>query len=157
MTHRGAARIAVFTAALCCMTMVPVAGASASSKSIKAAIVSYGAKIEASEAHVGTAVKEYEQSQNPAGVEAALGEAAAVLGALESKVAHQSAHTPRVKRARAKIVSGLHTIVLGYKVLSKVYEERATNQEAANADAAHSVVVVKSGKKELNAGVKLLS
>jgi hypothetical protein len=157
MTHRVAARVAAFTAVLCCVTLGQAAVASASSKSIKAAIVSYGAKIEASEAHIETAVKEYEQSQNPAGVEAALGEAAAVLGALEKKVAHQSARTPRVKRARAKIVHGLHTIVLGYKVLSTAYEEKATNQEAANADAAHSVVVVKSGKHELNEGVKLLS
>jgi hypothetical protein len=157
MTHRGAARIAVFTTTLCCMTLVPIAGASASSKSIKAAIVSYGAKIEASEAHVETAVKEYETSQNPAGVEAAIGESGAVLGALERKVAHQSAPTPRVKRARAKIVSGLRTIVSGYEVLSKAYEEKAASPEAAKTDAAHAVVVVKSGKKDLNAGVKLLS
>jgi hypothetical protein len=149
--------VAAFTAVLCCVMLGSAAVASASSKSIKAAIVSYGAKIEVSEAHLETAVKEYEQSQNPAGVEAAIGEAAAVLGALERKVAHQSARTPRVKRARAKIVSGLHTLVLGYKVLSKAYEERATNQEAASADAAHSTVVIKSGKKQLNQGVKLLS
>jgi hypothetical protein len=48
-------------------------------------------------------------------------------------------------------------IVSGYKVLSKAYEEKATSPEAAKTDAAHSVVVVKSGKKELNEGVKLLS
>ena len=157
MTHRVAARVAAFTVVLCCVTLGQAAVASASSKSIKVAIVSYGAKIDASEAHLETAVKEYEQSQNPTGVEAAIGEAAAVLGALESKVAHQSARTPRVKRARAKIVSGLRTIVSGYKVLSKAYEEKATDQEAATADAASSVAVVKRGKKELNAGVKLLS
>jgi hypothetical protein len=157
MTHRVAARMAAFTAVLCCATLAPVAAASASSRSIKAAIVSYGAKIEASEAHIETAVKEYEQSHDPAGVEAALGEASAVLSALQSKVAHQSARSSRVKRARAKIVKGLHTIVSGYKVLSKVYEEKATDPEAAKKDAAHVVVVVKSGKKELNAGVELLS
>ncbi len=157
MTRRGAARIAVFTATLCCVTMGPVAGASASSKSIKAAIVGYGSKIEASEEAVSKAVEEFKTSSDPTGVEAALGEASAVLGALQSKVAHQSARTLRVKRAKAKIVKGLHLIIAGYRVLSKAYEEKATNQEAANADAAHSVAVVKSGKKELDAGVKLLS
>lgn len=157
MTQRRVGRLAVFAATLCCLTLVPAAVASASGRSIKAAIVSYGAKIEASEAHVETAVKEYETSQNPAGVEAAIGEAGAVLGALERKVAHQSAPTSRVKRARAKIVSGLHAIVSGYKVLSRAYEEKAASPEAASTDAAHSLAMIKSGKKDLNAGVKLLS
>lgn len=156
MTHRVVTRAAVFTLALCCVTLAQAATAAASSKSIKAAIVSYGPRIEASEEAVTKAVNEYNASKDPTGVEAALGKAAAVLSSLRAKVAHQSAATARVKRARAKIVNGLHVIAGGYKLLSKAYAEKAASPEAANKDAAHAVALVKSGKRELNQGASLL-
>lgn len=157
MTHRRVGRMVVFAVALCCMTMVPAAAASASAKSIELAIASYGTKIDAAEQGVSTAVKEYETSKDPVGVEAAIGHSAAVLGSLRSKVAHQSAGATRVKRAKAKILQGLERVIVGYGMLSKAYEEKASSPEAASVEADHALPLVKAGKKELDAGVNLLS
>ncbi|HWJ51312.1 MAG TPA: hypothetical protein VNR42_09845 [Solirubrobacteraceae bacterium] len=156
MTHRGMALMAVFTATLCCVTVGPIAGAAASSRSIKVAIVRYGPKIKASEEAVSKAVEEFKTSNDPTGVESAIGNAAAVLSSLRSKVAHQSAATPRVKKAKTKILQGLHALVAGYKVLSKAYAEKATSPAAASADAHSSLVLIAKGKKELDQGASLL-
>jgi hypothetical protein len=159
MTYRTAARFAACTATLCGVIMAPVTAASASSESIKAAIVSYNAKIDIAEGHVVTAVGEFEQSQDPkdpAGVEAAIGGSVAVLGSLKAKVAHQSAHAPRAKRAKAKVEKGLQAVIVGYKDLSTAYAEKATNQEAATTEVNKAEVLVKKGRKELLEGVKLL-
>ncbi len=156
MTYRAVARMAVFTGVLCCMAIGPVTTASASGRSIEVAIASYGSKIQTAEENVSKAVKEYETSKDPTGVEAAIAHSAAVLGSLRSKVVHQSTGTRRVKRAKAKIVQGLQAVISGYGVLSKAYEEKAASPEAANTDAANALSLVKKGKKELDAGVNLL-
>jgi hypothetical protein len=157
MTHRGAPRIAVCTAAVCFMTIGPVASASASAGSIKAAIESYTPKILVAEGRVVTAVGEYKTSNDPTGVEKAIGESVAVLGALEAKVAHQSAGAPRVKLAKKKVVKGLQAVIVGYNDLSSAYAEKASSSEAATADATTAVALVKKGQKRLSEGVKLLS
>lgn len=159
MTFRAAARFAVCTATLCFVIIGPVATASASSKSIKAAIVSYSPKIDIAEGHVVTAVGEYEESadpKNPAGVEAAIANSVAVLSALKAKVADQPARKPRVKRGKTKVEKGLQAVIVGYRDLSIAYEERATNQEAANVEANKADVLVTKGRKELDEGVELL-
>jgi hypothetical protein len=132
------------------------AAASASSKSIKAAIASYGPRIKASEEAVTKAVEEFKVSKDPTGVEAAIGNSAALLSSLRAKVSHQSAADQRVKRAKAKIVQGLQGLVAGYKVLSNAYAEKATSPEAARADADSSLILIAKGKKELDQGASLL-
>lgn len=79
-------RVAVCMATLVAAAIGPVADASASSRSIKAAIVSYGPKIEAAETQVEVAGKEYEQSHDPAGVEAAIAASSSVLSALRARL-----------------------------------------------------------------------
>jgi hypothetical protein len=148
MTFRRVGRMVAFAVTPCCVTLGPAAAASASAKSIEVAIASYGSKIQTAEENVSKAVKEYETSKDPTGVEAAIAHSSAVLGSLRSKVVHQSPGTRRVKRAKAKIVQGLQTVISGYGVLSKAYEEKAASPEAASTDAANAFAPVKQGKKE---------
>jgi N-acetylglutamate synthase/N-acetylornithine aminotransferase len=87
-----------------------VASASASSASIKAAIESYGSKIDVAEGRVLTAVGEYKTTKNPSGVQSAIGESVAVLSALRSKVQHQAAGQARQDEDRggpARVDRGL--------------------------------------------------
>jgi hypothetical protein len=159
MTYRRLVRVAVCAATLCGAIVGPVAGASASVASIKAAIVSYNSKIDVAEGHVLTAVGEYKESKDPkdpAGVEAAIGNSVAVIGSLKAKVAHQSAATRRAKRAKAKILAGLQAIIVGYKELSSAYVETTTSPEAAMTEATKAAILAKKGRKELGEGVKLL-
>jgi hypothetical protein len=156
MTYRAAARMAAFTVMVCCMAMVPAAAASASRRSIEVAIASYGSKIEVAEQHVEAAAKEYEQSKDPAVVQRTLGESASVLGAMEHRVASQSAGVPKGKRAKTKIVNGLKTIIGGYKQLSSAYGERAANPGPAEAAAAKAVATIKKGHKQFLVGIDLL-
>jgi hypothetical protein len=138
------------------MTLGPVASALGSAKSIKAAIVSYNARVDTAEGAVLTALGEYEKSKEPAALQAAIENSKNVLGALEVAVSHQSAGTNRVKRAKARIVKGLQALVVGYGELSVAYGEKAASTEAAVAEATKALAAVKVGRKELLEGVKLL-
>ncbi|GEM_PF-1757898 len=159
MTHRRLACIAGCLVTLCGAIMGPVATASASSKSIKAVIVSYNPKIDIAEGHIVTAVGEYEASadpKDPAGVQAAISGSVAVLSSLKAKVAQQSAGAPRVKKAKTKVEKGLEGVIVGYRDLSTAYGEKATSQIAATIEANRAEVLVNEGRKKLLEGVKLL-
>jgi len=145
--------------ALCCMTMGPVAVSLASSRSIKLVIRSYNGKVEVAEGHVETTAGAYEQSsdpKDPAPVEAAINESVAVLSSLKAKVALQSAHAPRVKKAKARIEKGIGEVIVGYGYLTTAFAEKATDPEAATAEAKKSVALAEEGRSNLLAGVKLL-
>jgi hypothetical protein len=159
MRNLAAVRVATLAVALCCMAMGPVASASASSRSIKLVIRGYNGRVEVAEGHVETTAGDYEQSsdpKDPAPVEAAIGESIAVLGALKAKVALQSANAPRVKRAKAKIEKGIGEVIVGYGYLSSAFAEKATDPQAATAEAKKSVALAEEGRRNLLAGVKLL-
>lgn len=159
MTFRAGACLAVCTATLCVVTVAPVATASASAGSIKAAIVSYTPKIDIAEGHVQTAVGEYTESadpKDPSAVEAAIANSVSVLTALKGKVAAQPARKPRVRQARAKIVKGVQEVIVGYGDLSVAYGEKAANQEAATVEAKAAVVLANRGRRQLKEGVRLL-
>lgn len=98
----GVGRIALFTIVLGCGLSGPVAAASASDASIKAVIKSYDAKILVAEGHLVTAIGEYKRSGNPVGVQNAIQKETSVLRSLRSKIASQSASSPRVKLGKAK-------------------------------------------------------
>jgi hypothetical protein len=144
------------TAVLCGVLIGPVSSASASKASIKAAIVSYGSKIDVAEGGVLTAVGEYKETKDPAPIEAAITKSVAVIGALKAKVARQSAAAPRVKRAKSKIQAGLQAVIVGYDELSTAYGEIASQPEAASSEAAKADAVVKKGREQLSEGVRLL-
>jgi hypothetical protein len=156
MTSPKAARLTACVVTLCCVLMGPVSAATASKASIKHAIESYGSKVDVAEGHVLTAVGEYKETKDPAGVEAAIGKSVAVIGAMKAKVAKQSASAPRVKKAKRKIVSGLQAVIVGYDELSSAYAEVATAPEAATGEIAKAEASVKKGRKQLSEGVKLL-
>ena len=156
MTYRGVVRWIAGAASLCGAIVGPVSAAGASSGSIKAAIVSYGPKIDVAEGHVLTAIGEYKESKNPTAVQAAISSSVGVLGSLKSDVAHQSARAPRVKKARAKVEGGLQAVIAGYQDLSTAYGEAAASPEAAGTEATNAVIAVKKGQTELREGVKLL-
>jgi len=103
-----------------------------------------------------SAAGEYEASKDPAGVTAAISQSVSVLAALEVKVARQPALAPRVKRARSKVVHGLHSVIVGYEELATAFGEKATEPEAAKVAAAAATVLASAGRKELSEGVKLL-
>jgi hypothetical protein len=76
----------------CCLTTFavalagPVAGASASRASIKAALKSYSGRIAVVEGHTLTAVGEYKSTHNAAPVEEAITKSVGVLSALAQSV-----------------------------------------------------------------------
>jgi hypothetical protein len=156
MGIRAVARLTAPIAVLLCVAMGPVADASASAKSIKSAIRSFSSKILVAEGHVLSAGGEYETSKDPTGVIEAISQSVSVLSALEVKVAHQPALAPRVKRARSKVVHGLHTVIVGYEQLSGAFGEKAMDPEAAKVAAAAAEVLATKGRNELKQGVKLL-
>jgi hypothetical protein len=157
MTYRGIARAGTCMATLGALMLGPVAGASASSASIKAAFESYSGKIDVAEGHAVTAIGEYKTSKNPAAAQAAIGESITVLSGLKSKVAAQSAGKPKVKKAKRKIEEGLAAVIASYRLLSTAIGEDVSNPEAAKAETAKAEVAVKRGRKELLEGVKLLA
>jgi hypothetical protein len=153
---RAAARVAACTAALCCISLGPVPAAGASSASIKAAIVSYGSKIDVAEGHVLTALGEYKETQNPAGVEAAIANSVQVLGSLKADVAGQPARAPRVRKAKRDIENGLGAVIVGYQDLASAYGELTASPEAAKVEIAAAAVSVKQGQTGLRDGIGLL-
>ncbi len=146
----------LLTATLVGVPLAPASSASASVESIKAVILSYGRRIDVAEGHVLTALGEYKESTGPAEVESAIGGSVAVLGALKAKVAEQSVGTRRARKARKKIVSGLHAVIVGYEDLSEAYAERTTNRSASVTEATSAEARVKEGQRDLRDGVKLL-
>lgn len=134
----------------------PVAGASASDASIKAAFKKYNPKIDIAEGHVLAAVGTYETSHIAAPVETAISESVAVLAGLRADVARQSAGKPRVKKAKQLIVKGLSELISAYGKLKTAFAEKAAEPEAAKIEAAAAVVQTTAGRKQLLAGAKLL-
>jgi hypothetical protein len=134
----------------------PVAGASASDASIKAAFKKYNPKVDIAEGRVLSAAGVYETDHVAAPVETAITESATVLAGLRADVARQSAGRPRVKKAKRLIVKGLGVLISAYGKLKLAYSEKATEPEAAKIEATASVAQVTAGRKQLLAGANLL-
>jgi hypothetical protein len=101
-------------------------------------------------------VGEYKTTHNAVPVEEAITRSIAVLGALRTKVAAQSASAHNVKVAKSKLVKGLEAVVVAYEKLKAAYNEKASSPEAAQMEAEKALVAVKSGRKQLNEASKLL-
>jgi hypothetical protein len=134
----------------------PVAGASASAKSIKAAIKSYNSRVLVAEGHVLSAAGTYETDHVAAPVETAITESSVVIAGLRAAVARQSARKPKVKKAKRLIVRGLGVLIVAYGELKTAFSEKAAEPEAAKVVAAAAEVQVAAGRKQLLAGLKLL-
>jgi hypothetical protein len=156
MKHTGAARAAICAVTMTVAMLGPVAGASASKGSIESAIASYNSRILVAEGHVVTALGEYNTTKDASGVETAIGKSISVLGGLRGKVAIQPAARPRVRRAKLKIETGLQNVIGSYRRLGTAFAEQATDPAASTADATAALTAVKTGRRQLLEGVKLL-
>jgi len=134
----------------------PLGAASASDASIKAVMKSYEAKILVAEGQVVTAVGEYKTTAVPTGVEAAIANSSEIFRSLKAAIAAQPAVSARVKRGKAKIETGLGSIILGYRQLSVSFAELKTRPVHAKAEAKKALTTVKKGTNELTEGAKLL-
>jgi hypothetical protein len=132
------------------------ASATASKASIKAAIASFNHRVTVAEDHVGEALERYETTKDPAPVASALQKSIAVIRALRTKVADQSAHATRVKHAKAKILTGLELVVIADQQLIIAYDERQAEPAAAASEAEEALAKVKRGRHLLLEGVTLL-
>jgi hypothetical protein len=134
----------------------PLGAASASDASIQAVMKSYEPKILVAEGQVVTALGEYKTSAVPTGVEAAIVNSSEVLRALKAAIAAQPAVGKRVKRGKAKVETGLGSVILGYRQLDLSFTELMSRPVHAKAEAKKALATVKKGSKELNEGAKLL-
>ena len=134
----------------------PVGAASASDASIKAVMQSYESKILVAEGQVVTALGEYKTSKAPTGVEDAIANSSEIFRSLKAAIAAQPAVSRRVKRGKAKIETGLGSIILGYRQLNVSFAELMTRPVHANAEAKKALATVKKGGKELTEGARLL-
>ncbi len=89
-------------------------------------------------------------------VEEAITKSITVIGELRTKVAHQPAGRPKVKKARTLIVKGLGTVMASYEKLKSAFSLKGSDPEAAQAEATKALSAVKAARKELVAGLKLL-
>jgi hypothetical protein len=158
LRSHGVGRIALLVAVVGCMLAgLVTSAASASDASIKAVIKSYDSKILVAEGHLVTAIGEYKEKGNPAGVQKAIRTTTSVLLSLKSKIASQSASSPRVKLGKAKFVKGLQRVVVAYRHLGKAFGEKKVSPQAAKMEARKAVRIVKGARLELREGAKLLS
>jgi len=133
-----------------------VSGASASKASIKSALRSFDGKVAVAEGHTLTALGEFKTSKDAAPVEAAIAGSIKVLGELRTKIAHQSAGTPKVKQAKSKLLKGIEAVIVSYGKLKTAVGEKASDPQASEAEAEKAVAAVKAGRKQLVEAAKLL-
>ena len=156
MTYAKTRSALVALALMACALVVP-AGASASKASIRAVIRKDSPTILKVEGHIVTAEGEYAATKNPASVEAAIEKSIAALSALKQRVAAQSASSSKIKAGKSKIVKGLGSVIEGYGHLKAAFADKASDPATAKKEAASALAAVKTGKKELKAGLALLS
>ena len=157
MTRTSMWRAVLLLAVSVAVLVGPVAGASASKASIKAALKSYSGQVDQAEGGVLTALGAYKTSKDPAPVDAALGKSVTVLKALKAKIAKQSAPSSKIKTAKTKLLKGIGAVIVAYEHLGTAFSDHGTDQPAAEAEAKAALVKVKAGQKELKEAAKLLS
>jgi hypothetical protein len=154
MTRRGSSLLLIAAAAI--SLAGPVTGAQASAKGIKNAIKSLNGKVLTAEGHVVSAEGTYSTTKEPAPVIAAIEESVKVLGEMRTAVEHQSAGRPKIKKAKRLVIAGLSGVMTAYGRLKTAFSEKATDEAAANVEAAKAVTAVKAAKKDLRKGLELL-
>jgi hypothetical protein len=116
----------------------------------------YEPKILVAEGQVVVALGEYKTSGVPTGVEAAIVNSSEILRSLKAAIAAQPAVGAKVKRGKAKVETGLGSVILGYRQLDISFAELKTLPVHAKAEARKALATVKKGTKELSEGAKLL-
>jgi hypothetical protein len=156
MTRTGSLLALVALAACAAVLAGPASGASASKASIRATLKSFTARVDVAEGEVLTALGKYKTTHEAAPVDAALGKSITVIKQLKTKLAAQSAPSPKVKLAKAKLIKGLSAVIAAYERLGTAFQDHGTNPSAAEAEAKAALVKVKTGQKQLKEAAKLL-
>lgn len=156
MSHKRLTRVLACAAVACGMLIVPVTGASASDASIKHVIKTFTPQILVAEGHLVTAIGEYKTSGNPAPVITDLDSSIGVLHSLKTRIAAQVAVSKRVKEGKAKLLKGLHAVIIAYDQLKVAFGEKAGSPTAAKENAEKADEAVKVGRKDLAEAVLLL-
>jgi hypothetical protein len=156
MSYSRAARFAICLAVLGAVLVGPATGASASDASIKQAIKTAEPGIIVAEGEVVSGLGQFKKTGNPAAIQQALTNSIGALSSLKSNIAAQTAQSPKVKKAKAKLEKGLSEVVLAYKRLKTAIGEHATSKKAAKAEAKKALKALKKASTELIEGFKLL-
>ena len=131
--------------------------AQASDASIKAIIVIYNPKLKADAARDASTLLTYAKTGNSGPLRIALAAEVKDLNSLKSKVAAQSASSPRIKAGKAKFTSGIASVVKGIRKLSKAIGLKPVKPKLAKAEAKRADVILKRGSSQLRTALKLLS
>jgi hypothetical protein len=136
--------------------------ASASDLTIKSLIKRYEPQIAATEGRVVNAVNEYKENGspvqgNPAYVQAAIKEAAAVLRELKLRLSKQRAVAEHVKLGKAKLEKGLQAVIASYRHLTLAFGEAKVTPAEASVQATKAINAVNRGHKDLLEGLTLIA
>jgi hypothetical protein len=147
----------LLVAVVACVAAVPASSASASKASIKAALKSFSPKIDQAEGKTLTALGTYKTNHQAAPLDAAIGASVKVLKELKSKIATQSAGTPKVKTAKTKLLKGLGAVIVAYEHLGTAFQLHGSDPSAAQAEAQSALAKIKAGRSQLKQAAELLS
>jgi hypothetical protein len=147
----------VVTLALLAPLVGPVGSVHASAASLRAVIKSSDPTITFDEGRVLTSFGTFESTGNPAPVRLAIAAEIKDLNALKFAIAAQRASSPRTKKGKSEFIAGIRSIVSAYRKLSKAFGETTVKPQAAKTEAQKAAVIVKKGRRQLKAAIKLLS
>lgn len=156
MKRRTPRHVLACVAVLTLASLLAVANAPASAGSIKSLVTSYNERIIASEGKLLSAIGEYKSTHDATPVMGALDNAIAVLRALKSRIATQSATATRVKKAKADLEKGLQAVIAAYEHLKRAFSEKSGRPSASNEDTLKADMAVRAGRADLMEGLKLL-
>jgi hypothetical protein len=140
---------------VCAVLAGPVAAvAQASNNDIRATLNTYAPKIVKDEAAVVTGISDYPKGK-PKPLERALRHEVSDLHSLKKTLGHESASSPKGRKAKKEIVKGLMLIASAYSALrADILAVHGGAVPASEVDAA--VATDKTGRADLKAGLKLI-
>jgi hypothetical protein len=150
--------LAIPVLASCAVLAGPIASAQASDNTIRATIVSWIGKIKRDEAGVFRGLATFEtNNQNKGPVIKAMTHEETDLHKLRTKLDRESASTVRGRRGKADVTAGLGLIATSYGDLAHIYQAMSAANPAPPAQLLATMTLVKKGRAEFDAGIKLLS
>lgn len=150
-------QLAVCAAALAALVLLPAGSASASSATIEAALTSYNTQLAAAEGQITSAIDAFPTTKNAAAVQAAITQEITILRALKKTVAHAHAGSHKLRRARAKVVDAVTSVILTYRDLSKAFGDFAAQPAKGRGELKGAEQAIKRASRQLRQGEKLLA
>lgn len=156
MIARRAAYAVASIAVAASLAVGAASDASADGLSMLTVLAKYNPVIALAEEHVKVAVEEFKHTANAGPVETALSGSIKVDRVVAIKVVHQPAFSALERVAKAKILVGLAEMVHGSLHIATAYRLIPISGKGAEGEALAGAVLVRKGRSELRAGVKLL-